>query len=115
MNELPARELDAMVAEKVMGWSNEEAQNALDCSIGSIAACQLANRDLPEYSTDISAAWSVVEEMRSRGFGISLDDHEDELEFWFLSNPTSLPVGFSGVDKTVARAICLAALETVQG
>jgi hypothetical protein len=57
------RELDALVAEKVMGETvatfitDGEAHPLLWCD-GS---------DLPNYSTDIRDAWQVVERMRSHG------------------------------------------------
>lgn len=55
------RELDALVAEKVMGFRHHPAMPGYDemwfmSDGGSI--------DLPNYSTDIAAAWQVVEKLR---------------------------------------------------
>lgn len=48
----PGRDLDALVAEKVMGfWDTHAAQ------YGEV--------ELPQYSTDMAAAWSVVEKLQA--------------------------------------------------
>jgi hypothetical protein len=60
-------ELDAMVAEKVMGWVRTPNQygdywhdgNHLYVGGGS-------HNPLPHYSTDIAAAWQVVQHLRKR-------------------------------------------------
>jgi len=59
MNELEAgRELDALVAEKVMGWKK------LNDTGLSWRSPDEGFSNLPYFSTDISAAWQVVEKMR---------------------------------------------------
>ncbi len=77
----PGRELDALVAEKVMSWEWVSAEGEdpadLPCLVGpGPADCfypRVAERypelptaggTLPAYSTDIAAAWTVVEKMR---------------------------------------------------
>lgn len=63
---LPAgRELDAAVAERVMGWGYAQIHSADDGY----------RRSLPAFSTDIAAAWSVVERMAS--FGYAFDARYD--------------------------------------
>lgn len=62
----PGRELDALVAEKVMGWDDSgdgEWRNEFDRPIESIR--------LWRPSTDISAAWEVVEKMNELDFSIT--------------------------------------------
>lgn len=57
---LPAgRELDAIVAEKVMGWcrGSEASSGEWQRHDGMLA-------ELPKFSTDIAAAWQVVEKLR---------------------------------------------------
>jgi hypothetical protein len=55
----PGRELDALIAEKVMGlFTNGEPDFGY------------TYETIPPYSTDIAAAWEVVEKMVSRmGYG----------------------------------------------
>lgn len=66
-------------------------------------------REIPRYTTSISAAWEVVEEMdRDRWLGITR--HKD---FWraVLSSTTrSAPLHPSAEAPTAPEAICLAAL-----
>lgn len=57
-------ELDALVAEKVMGWHHtEDHGGGLRCG-GKIRNCEL----VPRYSTDISAAWMVRAKMEAEGW-----------------------------------------------
>ena len=96
-----SREIDALVAEKVMGitligkdmaaYLNEETQFMMP---------------IPFYSTDIAAAWEVVEKVNDLGWNISFDPIPqewitdfDEHQDWVVSN------------KTAPMAICLAALK----
>lgn len=55
------RELDALVAEKVMGW---------------VCICERKHQLCPVhdsyYSTDIAAAWQVVERLKHDGWNVSI-------------------------------------------
>ena len=110
------RELDALVAEKVFGWTGGHYES------------------LP-FSTDIAAAWEVVERLRSRGIssghGFNWDlcikvGHSDDsgwfVELFDLSSmgycgPADTTIRWDGVDvrnaETASHAICLAALKAV--
>jgi hypothetical protein len=93
----PGRELDALVAEKVMGWSRKtitvakqyHGQNEWDppqtVSWGSDAIVQgnkvyTFDRDdqptnaeeMPKYSTDIAAAWEVAEKLHKDSWRLEL-------------------------------------------
>ncbi len=85
------RELDALVAEKVMGqyFRNEWYK--------------LYNDTIPCYSTDISAAWKVVEKIKKEFVGISdpLNCNIWECSFTFKT---------SALGETAPLAICRAAL-----
>lgn len=96
----PSRELDALIAEKVMGW------DAFDVGCANI----------PHYSTDITAAWDVVERFaqeRKLHFTLSkttigvwrctLDPEEDR----------DFSMGFMADAPTAPHAITLAALKAV--
>lgn len=74
----PGRELDALVAEKVMGWKRRQCsvftdiqwlmsldtdgQDVLGVTYRSDAA-PIYWQGLPDYSTSIAAAWEVVEKV----------------------------------------------------
>jgi hypothetical protein len=67
----PGRELDALVAEKVMGWGHSRYFKTEDSS--AVAALKRLDgwniwKDgkwafLPHFSTDIAAAWEVAEKV----------------------------------------------------
>lgn len=81
------RELDALVAEKVMGWkrwtcADFQFQKAVLYHSNpqylvtwrrddSLPLCE-DQPSVPRYSTDIAAAWTVVEKMHEEGFGVEI-------------------------------------------
>ena len=76
---------------------------------------------LPEFSTDISAAWQVVEWMKAHGYTYCLSGEEDgSAGMWFgkpewftddLYQSRTLPWGRAG---TAPEAICLAFLTALE-
>ena len=123
------REMDALVAEKVMGcpkidyeWSDEcEHEIASDpkCS-RCIPLCMCpgdkhGSPDIPYYSTDIAAAFEVVGNLRDRfpQFVLYFNPRRQLWECEFTEG------NIGGLDtndespcaETAAEAICLAALE----
>ena len=115
-----SRELDAEVAEKVMGHGYRTFPNGAlpnvkhwfrkgdDRNYGAFL--------LPYYSTSIADAWLVVEEMRKRGYGCAIFYHwqlcetNPSCEFdWRDNNGNLRAIEESG--GTVPEAICRAALE----
>lgn len=121
--ELPAgRELDALVTEKVMGW--ERIPTSADtpeleaypqfCEDGTFRGAP------PNYSTDIAAAWLVVEAMVHRDrrcqsrVSVTYDWFKQEWTCAFFGEGNPL-VGGSGGHRapTVMLAICHAALAAV--
>ncbi len=120
----PGRELDALVAEKVMGLefdNNEEQREALFVKMKESRTAyrwlvyedwaMSTNKGIcPAYSSSTSAAWEVVEHMLSKG-------HTFDVEGWTTNNVIEYRVHFNDVDRaygsTVAHAICLAALRAV--
>ncbi len=127
---MDSRELDALIAEKVMGltlavsdkaWSDEDwlgsdyptKSNVLaivtDAERGSLVPMR---RVIPPYSTDIAAAWLVVERMRG-DFMLDLQDH---IVYWSADFLRSRPGGIKQVAfqaPSAPLAICLAALKAV--
>lgn len=71
-------ELDALVAEKVMGWTRhypiqEEDGGASDFDSDWFEDPKGNPSDVPNYSEDIAAAWAVVEKMRP--LNVDLTNH----------------------------------------
>lgn len=74
-NELPAgRELDALVAEKVMGWievrkqsiANAFGQHVMDDYVGQPSIGVTQPVLVPRYSTMIQEAWKVADHLRNQ-------------------------------------------------
>jgi len=128
----PGRELDALVAEKVMGlepWPEQDPRwqcKAFKAKI--IPYGQEAKPCLPpEYSTDIAAAWEVMEKFKDRGLEVGWDKYRekwfctnlaedfryafdlDETEFKSTFNDNSIAV----LADTAPLVICVAALKAV--
>lgn len=122
-SKLSDRELDALVAEKVMGW--KKAPNGAWMSYEKDAfgnggwkshATWKANASVSAVrftpSTDIAAAWQVVEKMKERQWNFTIAD--------LVKNKWRAEFGGSRKHKqtwedadTAPRAICLAALKAV--
>lgn len=118
---IASRELDALVAEKVMGYRCvEEEQTSL---LGSkFMAPVWYSRDEwndnddgslnpPPFSTDISAAWEVVKELKDSdgAYGFALVQDQGELLEWEASFGNGK---FKVSAESVPLAISLAALKT---
>jgi hypothetical protein len=125
----PGRELDALVAEKVMGWRLEERgyvatfwvdengkvkRAAEPCSI-DFCSCEVFSP-----STDISDAWKVVEKLgiipNSFYIGYKTDKNGKKIyrAFFQKENPiTTLIYTYEADAETAPLAICLAALKAV--
>ncbi len=108
------RELDALVAEHVMGWRSvskpKEAPDPKDLEdYFGIAegACWL----VPHYSTDIAAAWQVVEKIYADGHGWMLVEKDGKREYRAY-RPTKSPnfAWWGARSSTPEQSICLAAL-----
>lgn len=104
------RELDALIAKRFLGWSK----------VQKIPYCGLVGDPLnlnqllavPHYSTDLRAAWEVLEEIKSKLKGeiaISCVNHN----MWEIF-PNWHTDGQSLAEaETMPLAICLAALKLV--
>lgn len=96
------RELDALVAEKVMGWNCE----LRECHTRKVLHSEYGGP--PHYSTDIADAWLVVEKIDQQvtvtkcadGWLVTIDDY-------FCHGGVEIMAG------TAPLAICLAALKAV--
>jgi hypothetical protein len=61
----PGRELDCLVAEKFLGWNNTNKIIGTGDKPGYYG---FYGKKVPEYSTDIAAAWEVVKKMQRNLF-----------------------------------------------
>jgi hypothetical protein len=123
--------LDILVAEKVFGWrkgtneynilgwqwSKRDGTPVLDDSWDGVWVTPLSCT--PNYSTDIKAAWEVVEKMREKSFYVRVNSIGKYFECCFIKNfvnenntPGSF-IGLSNTCKTAPEAICKAALLAV--
>jgi len=133
-------ELDALIAEKVMGWKKVYCQTIFETIRGlppwtrwwgqkQNAEGRWRKTDLPKYSGDISAAWEVVEKLLDFRIyhGASEGGYAGGPEwtaycrigslgnpFWPSGQPTNETYrGISGNAPTAPLAICRAALKAV--
>lgn len=115
------REIDALVAERVMGWTNMwRAESGQVFGSDPEADCRHeCKAHSPEnYSTDIAAAWQVVEKIVG-------DQYSWKFELKFISGRpapgriwatfTRWKDGeqFEGWSNEAPKAICLAALKSL--
>lgn len=157
MSEMQAgRELDALVAEKVMGfrvswWSlhlipDPKSPPTREWRHGPFSVGEFArgygaevlvvgdDGDMPtqemfdgekwlgilRYSTDMAAAWEVVDALVAKGFFISLDNHSEYWVCWFSREPDLVSDNTAEGDRTTdgaespALAICLSALKAME-
>lgn len=128
---LTARKLDALVAEKVMGWTrhpekmhptdNRTINDVLYCPPGFPYDRNSANV-VPYFSTDIAAAWSVVEKVKSqssdyrRRFGQALASQIQirDCDYRTTSTVELALLGNGDAPGLSPRAICIAALIAVE-
>ena len=99
------RDMDALVAEKVMGDTD-----AYYLPLGE-GELNVAAR-VPRYSTDIAAAWQVVEKF---GYSPSIHVFRSHGGKWgckiSLSSDPNVDAEYFGFAETAPLAICLAALK----
>jgi len=100
---VPGNELDALVAEKVMGYKITTG------STGEKYLDGFSISKIPSYSEKISAVWEVVEKFKGK---IQIISHKDcyECVIWNGSKVDYLAEGF-----TAPEAIAKAALLSVMG
>jgi len=70
-------------------------------------------RVLPHYSTDIAAAWQVVEKMQADGWVLDLQGEKNSWYCMFLRAGFQRAIA-NGRHRSAPLAICLSALKTVE-
>lgn len=105
------RKIDALVAEHVMGFNDKVYQASRSLSKTHTVMSQLT---IPHYSTDISAAWEVVEKLFDGGFDteiqVYLTDENKRLHRVVLNESKRQENAFCEFAESAQQAICLAAL-----
>ena len=130
MSDLTAgHELDAMVAEKVMGWTAVEAKYTGASSQWFVPSGvnpfsrpnPNMRQQVPAYSTDIAAAWLVVDKMLADGWELDtgiekkarLEDGQWVVEFNSSTHNAEHSRGPRAIAHTAPLAICKASLAAV--
>lgn len=110
-------DLDAMIAEKLMGWTLAKGRNFYDRRVGATVTNKrgtlsgVALTEVPCYSTEIAAAWKVVARMRGEDKRFVLDawgtteTRDGEMTPWIASFG-----GYTMGGDSAPMAISLAAL-----
>lgn len=118
------RQLDAMIAEKVMGYAHPPWQAGAKTANpnGCHWSCSVCNP--APFSSSIAAAWQVVEKRSHSGVDFYLERHPNGETHWARFNDTTQ--GTFNADgcqdkrlgdadaQTAPLAICRAALKAVQ-
>ena len=110
-----SRELDVVVAEKVMGWPRESL--VWDGQVDGWWADELsgASRDGRfNPSTEISAAWEVVDKMRYGGAEVYIESMDDKWWCCFAMDPDNMDSWATSDAAELPKAICRAALEAIK-
>lgn len=100
----PGGEFDALVAEKVMGLTVEK--NVFGDFVIKMA---YVNQVIPHYSTDIAAAWEVVEKLKGQSMVLNYGEDTQGWECSFIVGGKR----YTSVRSIITHAICLAALKAV--
>lgn len=115
----PGRELDALISEKIMGlpvarnsrggWSVGDPDYYDDCGM------LILSNPLRGYSTDIAAAWGVLEEISKSNFMVSTrsfmnQPHQSQC---LILKTAGENVWIEATGESMAYAICVAALKSI--
>jgi hypothetical protein len=118
----PGRELDALVAEKVLGCKPFLGTDGVTkyCNCGRTSsfddgAHEMRSGGLKPYSTSISAAWELVEHLgEHRGFWFRLEKQASLPGLWLAAfREAGLDDEDTAASVTAPHAIALAALKAV--
>lgn len=115
------REIDALIAEKVMGWQNSNSLDVEDRTYTKDGEHVMYVDDF-RPTESISDAWIVVERFAKDGKSLRVE-YNSNFNEWICSNQSdeSIPLNgwsfedelFSQYQATAPLAICLVALKAV--
>lgn len=108
---------DRQVAEVVMGWPRTLRQVWSDSPPIEVWRAEMpygpswiSEEAIPQFSTDIRAAWMVVDHMHQLGWNIDISTEEDGWSCAMWNTTTEV----AAVGETAAEAVCACALRAVQ-
>lgn len=101
----PGRELDALIAEKVLGEDQKDFLESYGCPTCGYDGLYYHPK---QYSNDIAAAWEVLEKHIERNWFFEISGNEDGTVQVILGRPPG-----TATSKSISHAICLAALKAV--
>jgi len=106
------RKIDRLVAEKIMGWKYYPEGHHISNELTWIGADGGWYIKCPNYSTDIAAAWEVVEKLQKE-YIVSILGPDDQGTHWCVDIMSkNQKLNFANeVGNTAPMAICLAALK----
>ncbi len=114
----PGRKLDALIAEKVMGGIRHEVESVLSVDVSAASLTLGKGIEYPRYSTDIAAAWEVIEKILADDWAVEIHGSE-----FFVKGKGGFDVRFAckagargrfdASADTFTHAVCLAALMAV--
>jgi hypothetical protein len=107
------QELDRAVAEEVMGCRVQVSANGKLSELGGGEERVYKDAQIPRFSTDIAAAWQVVEKMREYGWSVTIGQHID-LSWRCKFTNDEILIEVIARANTAPRAICETALEAVR-
>lgn len=114
------RDISIRVAEIVMGWDviEEEVDGSIHRTYATPSGHIKQDDDIPDYANDIALAWHVVANMIGNSWKMELLFQETEeaptAYATFTCTLGERPPGEAAA-ATPSLAICLAALEAVEG
>jgi len=122
MNDLPAgRELDVLVAKKVMGWTKPKGgrRDPLTGKRPVWRELPFEYVDTPHFSTDIAAAWEVVEKFAGQvtiqgPISVGFNEGESYPKCWTVGFTKNAWNNIRCEAETAPLAICRAALRAVE-
>jgi ABA sandwich protein len=120
------RKIDCAIAEKVMGLKDirmEESWPSQECLVYGFHPHRKCGIPVPEYSTNIAAAWEVVEKMKET-YSVCIEKGKDvpAWSVWLIPEHKrgdgfhyieDILEKFGDSSCSLPHAICLAALKAV--
>lgn len=105
-------ELDALIAEKVFGLvlRNTFTGEEKPMTAAQVLAEHSIKTSIPKFSTDIRAAWKVLEELKKKHWNVTLNCHHGEWAIWFDHGSEASAI----TAESAPLVICLAALELMK-
>ncbi|HEY8542624.1 MAG TPA: hypothetical protein VIL29_09590 [Pseudothermotoga sp.] len=109
------REIDRLVAEKVMGWEPYYDDGDLISFITDAGSLFFSDDDECEWNptTTIQHAWQVVEKLIDNGYDFTIYNHNKEFNVEINIEEDDKHLWFYGEANSAPLAICLAALKAV--